>query len=145
MSKESFEDLLQLIGPIIYKQNTNMRESISVTTQLLITLRFLATGNTYTDLSYGFRVSVPAICDIIPETAKAIYNALHNKYLKVPKTTSEWKIIAENFYHKWNFPMCLGAIDGKHIAFRPKLADGSYYYNYKGFNSIILMAVIGLL
>jgi hypothetical protein len=29
--------------------------------------------------------------------------------------------------HEW----CLGVLDGKHIAFRAKKNDGSYYYNYK--------------
>jgi len=42
----------------------------------------------------------------------------------------------------WNFPFCLGALDGEHIAFRPRKSDGSYYYNYKGFNSIVLLALV---
>lgn len=32
------------------------------------------------------------------------------------KPTEEmWKHIADDFYTIWNFPNCLGAIDGKHI------------------------------
>ena len=44
LDRESFENILALVGPRIVKQNTNMRESISPGERLSVTLRFLATG-----------------------------------------------------------------------------------------------------
>ncbi|XP_052131642.1 putative nuclease HARBI1 [Frankliniella occidentalis] len=41
----------------------------------------------------------------------------------------------------WQFPMCMGAIDGKHCVFQKFATKGSEYYNYKGSHSIVLMAV----
>jgi hypothetical protein len=105
-------------------------------------LRYLATGETFRSLSYSFRISVPSLSIIIPETVDAIYNVLKDEYLKTPKTKDEWITIARRFEKEWNFPNCLGALDGKHIAFRARKADGSFYYNYKQFNSIILMALV---
>lgn len=32
-------------------------------------------------------------------------------------------------------------MDGRHIKFRPPRSDGSYYFNYKGDHSIVLLAV----
>lgn len=43
---------------------------------------------------------------------------------------------------RWQFPHCLGALDGKHISFRSTKKDGAYYHNYKGTNSIVLLAVV---
>lgn len=62
--------------------------------------------------------------------------------LQVPSTAQEWLQVSNDFYKLWNFPNCLGAMDGKHIQFKAPRWYGSYFYNYKGFNSIVLLAVV---
>lgn len=49
--------------------------------------------------------------------------------------------MAEQYNTKWHFPHCLGAVDGKHIRIIPPANSGSYYYNYKGTHSIVLMGI----
>ena len=40
-------------------------------------------------------------------------------------------IIGNKFKEKWNFPHCLGAIDGKHIVIQAPPRSGSDYFNHK--------------
>lgn len=61
---------------------------------------------------------------------------------QIPSSQEEWKQIAHDFEQKWNFPHCLGAVDGKHVRIIPPPGSGSYFYNYKGFHSMVLMAVV---
>jgi len=44
MDMTAFEHLLELVAPLIAKENTVMRMSISPRDKLLVTLRYLATG-----------------------------------------------------------------------------------------------------
>jgi hypothetical protein len=63
--------------------------------------------------------------------------------LQTPKTEAEWKVITNGCNDQWNFPNCLGAVDGKHVPIKKPPHTGSYY-NYKKFFSIVLMAVVNL-
>lgn len=83
MDQQTFHELLNLVSPVIHRQDTNMRNAISAEERLTATLRFLATGRSYTDLQYSTRISRAALSELIPETCKAIYNVLKAEYLKV--------------------------------------------------------------
>lgn len=59
---------------------------------------------------------------------------------QLPNTQEEWQTIARGFENKWNFPNCLGAVDGKHIRIIPPAGSGSAFWNYKHFHSLVLIA-----
>ena len=74
------------------------------------------------------------ICGIVRETSQAIY-------VRAPSNQQEWKDISDQFEAQWNFPNCIGAVDGKHIVVQAPSNSGSSFFNYKGTHSIVLMAV----
>lgn len=83
MSENNFDFLLDLVTPLIQKQDTTMRKSIPAGERLAITLHFLATGQSFKSLQFLFRVPQNTISTIIPEVLDAIYTVLKEDYLKV--------------------------------------------------------------
>lgn len=84
MSSEDFEYLINLVGSKIQKNDTHFRRAIPVKQRLAVTLRFLATGDSYTSLQYLFRISKQIISLIIPEVCKALIEGLQDN-IKVKK------------------------------------------------------------
>ena len=74
--------------------------------------------------------------------ADAIFKVLKDDYFKFPQSKEEWLEISRGVYDKWQFPNCIGAMDGKHISIKCPKGDGSTFFNYKGFHSIVLLGLV---
>lgn len=79
MSVADFSYLLKAVAPSISKEDTNYRSSIPASVRLLITLRFLASGDSYRSLMYLFKVSDSTISLIVPEVCQALVRALKDE------------------------------------------------------------------
>ncbi|XP_056384883.1 uncharacterized protein LOC130281566 [Hyla sarda] len=140
MSIYAFDNLLSILRPSLTLQETYMRKPIPPVLRLLITLRFLATGEAFSSLQYQFFVGKSTIAYIVKETCTVIWEKLGPLVMPAP-TVETWLQVAAGFEQVANFPNCLGAVDGKHIRVQKPPHSGSLYLNYKKYFSIILMAV----
>lgn len=76
MMPETFEILLRLRAPIIQKKVTKMRELISVDRRLLVTLRYLTTGDAHMTIAANYRMSPTTVGRIISETCNPLCDKL---------------------------------------------------------------------
>uniref|UniRef100_A0A6P7FE40 Putative nuclease HARBI1 n=1 Tax=Diabrotica virgifera virgifera TaxID=50390 RepID=A0A6P7FE40_DIAVI len=141
MTTTDFQTLLDLIGPVISRKDTSFRAAIPASERLAVTLRFFASGDSYHSLMYTFKISKQTISKCVAEVCKALIDALQD-YVKMTKTNESWYFIAKQFNDKWNFPNCVGAMDGKHISIQAPINSGTDFFNYKSFFSIVLFAVV---
>ena len=79
---------------------------------MAITLRFLATRETYRSIQYQYRLSTSSISSIVPEGYGAIIEALAGEYMLFPSNEEDWRKIAKEYEEMWQFPHCIGAMDG---------------------------------
>ncbi|XP_025996764.1 uncharacterized protein LOC113005411, partial [Solenopsis invicta] len=140
MTVEDFNKLLTIVEPYIKKQEC-IREPIPPDIRLKICLRYLASGDSMKSLSYAFRVGHNTISKIVSETCEAIWISLKDKVFEQP-TKDFWIKIANNFDTQWDFPNCIGALDGKHVIIQAPLNSGSTFYNYKGQHSFNLLTFV---
>ncbi|XP_052222164.1 uncharacterized protein LOC127838414 [Dreissena polymorpha] len=134
-----FGELLDRVSPRIKKQITTYREP---GLKLAVTLHHLAAGASYSDSMYSFRVCKNTISKFVPEILEALIQEYSGEVLPAIVTTEQWQEIADDFQTNWNFPHACGALDGKHVRIKNPKNSGSLFYNYKGFFSIILLALV---
>ena len=91
----------------------------------LFVSRVLATGDSVSTVAASFRLGHSTVNKIVRTTVVAIYESLHREVLKDPSKHPEiWQKTADDFERYWNFPNCIGAIDGKHV-----MLQVNYNYN----------------
>lgn len=114
MTPDIFDDLCAIVSPEIRKMDTNFREAIPPRERLLMTLRYLASGDSFRSLSYQFRVGTSTIRKIVYETCEAIWKRCHAT--EIPQLqNADLKASGADFQRRWNFPNCMGCIVGKKI------------------------------
>lgn len=79
--------------------------------------------------------------EIVLDVCQAIIEIM-SPTLMPPPTEEMWKKVEEGYRNTWNFPNCIGALDGKHVNIRCPINSGSDFYNYKGTYSVILLALV---
>ena len=92
-------------------------------------------------IAYSFRVGKTTVANIIEETCDALWTQLQPLVMPHP-TTDTWVKNAEDFRTLWQFPNCIGAIDGKHVLIQAPPKSGTTFYNYKGTFSVVLLALV---
>ncbi|RVE51177.1 hypothetical protein evm_004142 [Chilo suppressalis] len=138
MSITSFDELHNRFKNSMLRLDTKMRNCIQPVEMLAVTIRYLASGHTFTDMSFEYRLGISTISIIVKEVCQAMWSIMKSECMPIPGKEM-WELIALKFEQRANFPHCLGAVNGKHIRIINPL--GSMYHNYKGYASVVLMAV----
>ena len=137
-----FREIVDRLTVRLQKKDTWYRKAPPVAFKIAITLRHLATGDSYHSLMYSFRVAHNTISIVVAEVCEAIIAEYAEDVINTPTEKDEWRNIARQFSAARQFHHVLRALDGKHIAIKCPPGEGSQYFNYKGFHSIVLLGLV---
>ena len=99
--------------------------------KLTVTLRFLATGESYDSSMYQFRIHKSTITQYISKICGETHNSLKKVNLRLTNTKEEWMIYVQEQLEDGNFQIV-----------SEQWMEYAEFYNYKGFFSILLLALV---
>ncbi|XP_046405087.1 putative nuclease HARBI1 [Ischnura elegans] len=137
-----FDMLCRELAPFIGRQDTVMRPALPVAKRVAVALFYLKSGADYGVVGLAFGVGKATVHVIVRDFCRAVLDRYFMECIVFP-STEEGMAAKENcFRTQWNFPGTIGAIDGCHIPMKTPIHGGADYYNYKGWHSVILLAVV---
>ncbi|KAG5866888.1 hypothetical protein JTB14_037489 [Gonioctena quinquepunctata] len=147
LTKELCRFLIDTSTPFMRSQRRPT--DLSITTRVLVALRFFATGSYQLDIGRGLFVTVSqsSVSRCIEEVTVALNEPpISMRWVKCPRNIEELNIVGTRFYEEFNFPGVVGCVDCSHIAiFPPKIDDEenpeNIYVNRKGYHSINVQLV----
>lgn len=114
ISRNTFCYIVQLVGPDLAKEDTNMRKALSIENRIAVALWRLAMGDTYRSTSLQFGVGRTNALKAKQEFCKILAKKA-GEFIKFPITEAEATVKIRSFTNKSSFPQVVGAIDGTHI------------------------------
>ena len=96
-------------------------------------------GNSQVSISFSYRIGRSTLCKIVRETCDALWKSLQPLYVKAPATD-----VSDQFDCMWNFPHCIGAIDGKHITIQAPANSGSTYCKTLNISVPLILAKLAM-
>ncbi|KAE9541734.1 hypothetical protein AGLY_003725 [Aphis glycines] len=103
--------------------------------KLIVTLRYLSTGCSITELHYNYKIVISTLNGIICQVCQILQMKLKNIVMNEPNK-QKWLDISTEFEKHTYSPNCIGVLDGKHKRITQPPDSGSIYYNYKHFFSL---------
>ena len=96
MSPERLVHSLGLVGPLTEKKDTNVRKAIPTAERLMLTMRFLGSGDSHFSLSYLLQIRKKSATRIVSKTSEAIVQVLLQDYMTPQEMRSSGKTSPKN-------------------------------------------------
>ena len=143
LRRDTFDILLQLLGPRMVRQDTRLREAITPEKVLALALYRLGHGNTYVTIGPVFNVGKATVIEAVQDVVEGLYE-IRNDVIKFPETAAETAAAIETFTDHSDLPNIAGAIDGSHIRIKaPTESKADYFSRYQQYDFIIQAIVDG--
>ncbi|KAJ1518921.1 hypothetical protein ONE63_011470 [Megalurothrips usitatus] len=138
MTPAVFGELLARLAPAL--QRSRRFGYLPPGERLALTLHYLASGSYMKFAGAFFCVPPSTTSVVIRETCELIRDELRQEMIP-PLTEERLARIRDDFWEEWQFPNCIGALDGRHCIVQNFPGGASDWFNYKDSFSMVMMAM----
>lgn len=132
-------NMVQELEPLLQRK-TSRSHAIPVITQILATLRFLASGSFQNVVGDTSGLSQPSMSNIITSVTNILSEKSLNE-IKMPAGVIQLQQGMRDFHALAGFPSVIGAIDCSHIPIKAPMDDEAIFVNRKKFHSMNIQVV----
>ena len=136
--RDSIEFLTELLKDDLQRQ-TKRNHALTPTVQLLVALRFFASGSFLQIIGDTVGLSKSTVSRIVTNVSEALAGK-QNQFIVWP-SHDEMQQLKQGFYSKGGFPGVIGCIDGTHVRIQGPSENENDFVNRKGFHSINVQAI----
>ena len=137
--REYIEYILNVIGKDL-RRKTRRNHAMSPSKQLLVALRFFASGSFLQVVGDIEGVDKSSASRAVQHVSQLLA-AKQEMFIKWPTTAAEVNANKNGFYRKRRFPGVIGCVDGTHSRIIAPHDNEADYVNRKGFHSINVQAL----
>ena len=137
--RDSIEYLCELLEDQLVRP-TNRSHALSVSTQVLIGLRYLASGSFQQVIGDILGVDKSTVSRVLIQFLDALISK-KDQFIKFPRNIAEKNILKQGFYEIAGFPSVIGCIDCTHVRIKTPNENEMDYVNRKSFHSINVQAI----
>ncbi|CAN7975793.1 unnamed protein product [Ixodes persulcatus] len=137
----TFRYIVDVCRPTMQRETTNMRTPIIVEKRVAIALYKLCSTAEDRTIGYLFGVGRATVNIVYREFCRTIVAKLEESTVAMVRQSELYNHMLE-FEAVCGFPSAIGALDGCHLAVSPPKDQDCDYRNYKGWYSIILLAIV---
>jgi hypothetical protein len=122
------------------KRNTLRSHAIPVSTQILVALRFYASGSFQNVVADSSGLSQQSVSKIITSVSNILADKARNE-IKMPTGILQLQQTMSDFHAVAGFPQVIGAIDSSHIPIKAPSEDELIFVNRKKYHSLNVQVV----
>ncbi|XP_064487325.1 uncharacterized protein LOC135399499 [Ornithodoros turicata] len=140
VSPATFRYLLESLQSI-ERQDTNMRNAISLEKRVAVGLYRLCSSAEDRTIAHLFAIGRSTVNAIFKDFCDAVILHLEQQWICMVRR-NEMESHMREFHAVTGFPQAIRALGGCHLPVSPPKLHATDYYNYKGWYSIILLALV---
>lgn len=142
LQRTTFTQLIQQVGPHLRRADTVFRRAIPIEKRIACALYALGSTSELRTVANLFGLGKSTAGELLHDFCSTIDEIFFNRLVKFPTTDQEIADTVHDFLVRYDYPMCLGSLDGTHISVKAPIEAQTDYYNYKKYHAIVMLASV---